>query len=444
MNFGSFFASKIFPILLVNFIGIMGYSIVIPILIFMVQDFGGNGLIYGILVAQYPLFQLIGAPLLGKLSDRVGRKRVLALSQAGTFLAWVLFLLAFVLPLTPLFGSGQPEQNYVITLPLITVFLARIIDGFTGGNVSVANAYLSDISTDQDRNRNFGQMGASTSLGFVIGPAISGLLASTIWGEALPVMLAALISLVAIIVIQTRLKENDPCEVNTADLKSSNFRRFFQVEIKDCYQEGEETPKDNLRSVMKISGIPGLYIIYFLTFLAFSLFYAGLPLYGSTILSWTAVDLGIFLAWSSAVMMVVQSMVLPRLSTLVGNQTLIIAGSVFMAAGFVLLSFPGLVSLYLGNTLFSIGNGLMWPSFLSTLSGSGPKNLQGAIQGFGQSMGSLASIAGLALGGWLFEILTTRIFLITGVIFLIIVILASFKDRQIQKSIAGTLAGVRE
>src|SRR5690606_3306903 len=162
-SFKKIFKSNVFPILLVNFIGILGYSIVVPILIFIVADFGGNGFIYGVLGAVYPFFQFIGAPILGRLSDTLGRKKVLIISQVGTFAAWVLFILAFTLPEIKLWSQDtELTGKYVMTLPLIIIFLARIFDGFTGGNISVANAYMSDISTDENRNRNFGKMGAST------------------------------------------------------------------------------------------------------------------------------------------------------------------------------------------------------------------------------------------------------------------------------------------
>ncbi|MEM6298427.1 MAG: MFS transporter, partial [Bacteroidota bacterium] len=275
-----FFKSKIFPILLVNFIGILGYSVVVPILIFIVQDFGGNGFIYGMLGATYPFFQFIGAPILGRLSDNVGRKKVLVISQVGTFLAWMLFLLAFMLPDNQIWMQDTAfTGKYAMTIPLITIFIARAIDGFTGGNVSVANAYMSDISTDEDRNQNFGQMGASTSLGFVVGPAAAGLLASTVLEEALPLIIAALISLIAIFVIRYRLKESLPCVVDTRKVSFKNIRRFFQAEPKDCFTEGEEAFKEEntrgLLRILKIRGIPVMYAVFFLTFFAFSIFYAG-------------------------------------------------------------------------------------------------------------------------------------------------------------------------
>lgn len=441
----AFFRSNIFPILLVNFIGILGYSLVMPILIFIVTDFGGNGFVYGILGAMYPFFQFIGAPILGRLSDRIGRKRVLVLSQSGTFVAWLLFLLAFALPETQLWEqTSNLTGTYVMTLPLIIIFIARIFDGFTGGNISVANAYMSDISTDEDRNRNFGRMGASTSLGFVIGPAFAGLLASTILGEILPLLLAALISLIAILVINLRLKESVPCVVDTGGVSIKNVRRFFQVEHKDCYTEGSETLKsesgNGLKQVLKIKGVVLLYSIYFLTFFGFSLFYAGLPIYASSILEWSAVDLGIFLAYSSFVMILVQGPLLSRLSKKISSQSLVLLGALVLATSFFFLSTQNIFLLYFANTLLSLGNGLMWPSFLALLASVGTKKTQGTIQGYGTSMGSIASMMGLVLGGVLFEQITTTVFTIGACLFLLIALLVV--TNRYQNRTAGKLQTV--
>ncbi len=433
-----FLSSKIFPILLVNFIGILGYGIVIPILIFIVADMGGNGFIYGMLVAMYPFFQFLGAPVLGSLSDRIGRKKVLVLTQIGTFTAWMLFLLAFILPKTELWTQNTSfTGEYIMTLPLIVIFIARIFDGFTGGNVSVANAYLSDISTDEDRNENFGKMGASTSFGFVLGPAVAGLLASTILGEVLPLLLAAIISLVAIYVISSRLSESNPCVVDTGGLKLKQFRRFFQVEFKNCYEEGEmdaHPKKKGWRTILRQPGIPLLYAVYFLTFLAFSLFYASLPLYAKTLLGWTVLDLGIFLAYSSFIMILIQGPLLSKLSKKFKNQSLIVVGSLFMALSLFLFSIDNLIWLYVANTFLSVGNGLMWPSFLSLLASTGSRQMQGAIQGYGNSMGSFASVVGLMLGGILFESLETKIFLIGAIIFLVIVLIMAINFLWQQKT----------
>ncbi len=437
MRLFNFFTRKIFPILLVNFIGILGYSIVIPILIFIVIDLGGNGFVYGILGSMYPFFQLIGAPILGRLSDRIGRKKVLIMSQAGTFIAWLLFLLAFILPKTTVWASDSEfTGSYVMTLPLILLFVARIFDGFTGGNVSVANAYLSDVSTDEDRDKNFGMMGASTSLGFVLGPAVAGILASTFLGEALPIMLAAIISLIAIFVIILRLPESNPCVVDTGSLGVKSFRRFFQVEHKECYTDSPEENTNTITfwSILKLEGIPLLYTIYFFTFLGFSLFYAGLPIYASTVLEWSASELGVFLAYSSIIMILVQGPLLSYLSGKVSNIFFITIGSVLLALSFYLLSISNLIILYVANTLLSLGNGLMWPNFLSMLSKTGTPRMQGTIQGYGNSMGSFASIFGLILGGLLFERIQTGVFIVAAILFLLIAMLVLLTNSKIFKT----------
>lgn len=422
--------SNIFPILLVNFIGILGISVVIPILIFIVTDFGGNGFVYGMLGATYPFFQFIGAPILGRLSDKVGRKKVLVISQAGTFFSWTLFLLAFFLPTTELWKQNTDwTGSYLMTLPLLVIFAARMLDGFTGGNISVANAYMSDISTDADRSDNFGKMGASSSMGFVVGPALAGLLASTIMGELLPIIIASAISLAAIFIIIFRLKESNPCVVDTNSISFKGFRQFFQVSHKPCYTEGqlsmEEESNDGWRSIIKLKGIPPLYMIYFITFLAFSLFYAGWPVYVSSRLGWTSIQLGAFLAYFSLVMVFVQGPGLKMLSKRMTSRQLILFGSLILSMGFCILISENVVMLYVAATVMAIGNGVMWPSFMAVLSKAGTADTQGSIQGYGSSMGSMASILGLVMGGLLVHSLGTWVFLMAAGLFLIITCFSS-------------------
>lgn len=112
--------------------------------------------------------------MLGRWSDIYGRKKILFFSNVGTFVGWLLFLLALLLPISRLFDVNfSLIGTFVITLPLLMLFIARAIDGITGGNVSVANAYLADISSNEERNKNFGKMAISSNLGFIIGPALS-------------------------------------------------------------------------------------------------------------------------------------------------------------------------------------------------------------------------------------------------------------------------------
>ena len=174
---------SLLPLLAVNFIGSLGFSIVLPFLVVLVEKFGGNAFIYGLASSMYPAFQLIGAPILGKWSDIYGRKKILLLSQLGTLLSWIIFLGALFLPSLSLFKNDSGILGtFTFTLPLAVLFFARAFDGLTGGNVSVANAYLADITAEKDRNRNFGKMVISENLGYIVGPALAGILSLTaVW-----------------------------------------------------------------------------------------------------------------------------------------------------------------------------------------------------------------------------------------------------------------------
>ena len=177
------------PILAVHLFGTLGFSLAIPFLVFIVDDLGGATWTYGLLGATYSAFQLVGAPMLGRWSDRTGRRPVLFASQAGTLLAWLVFLVALSLPLQGIFMFAGATWS----LPLLLVFGARALDGATGGNISVANAYVADLTrnTPQLRQVAFGRMGMAASIGFVIGPAAAGLLGGTSWGPRLPIAIAA-------------------------------------------------------------------------------------------------------------------------------------------------------------------------------------------------------------------------------------------------------------
>jgi DHA1 family tetracycline resistance protein-like MFS transporter len=115
------------------------------------MEFGGDAIVYGLLAATYPAFQLIGSPILGRWSDTFGRKKVLLLSNLGTSIGWILFLFALFLPIEKSFSIDIVFfGTFVIIVPLLVLFLARAIDGITGGNISVANAYLADLSSDKN------------------------------------------------------------------------------------------------------------------------------------------------------------------------------------------------------------------------------------------------------------------------------------------------------
>jgi len=403
--------------LLVNFIGTLGFSIVLPFLVFLVRDFGGNAIAYGILGATYSAFQLIGAPILGKWSDLYGRKKILLLSNAGTLVGWIFFLVALFLPVEKFTLDNALLGTFVISLPLLVLFLARAIDGITGGNISVANAYLADISSNENRSRNFGKMAVSQNLGFIVGPALAGILGGTIYGAILPVSAALILSLVTIIVIGFRLKESRPGPPEILVQEEGTIRKVFSQECKDCF-DNENPKKLKFRDVFKLKHIPYLLVLYFLIFLGFNIFYASFPIHAAVGLKWSVTQLGIFYAVLSGIMVVIQGPVLRKALKKFSEQKLVIIGSVILGTNFILFMSNITFVIYGAVILFALGNGLMWPSFMSILSKRAGTTLQGAVQGVAGSFGSLASIIGLILGGTLYNLIGATTFLVSaGVIF---------------------------
>src|SRR6478672_7205139 len=161
-------------IFLTIFVNLVGFGIIIPLLPFYAQTFGASPLTIGLLFAVYSLCQLIAAPVLGDLSDRYGRRPVLVFSLAGTVISFVMLAVAHSVAM---------------------LFAARIVDGLSGGNISTARAYVADVTEPKDRARAYGLIGAAFGLGFILGPALSGVLAGISYTA--PIWAAAAITLVA-------------------------------------------------------------------------------------------------------------------------------------------------------------------------------------------------------------------------------------------------------
>jgi DHA1 family tetracycline resistance protein-like MFS transporter len=407
----------------------LGYSIVLPFLVFLVNRFGGNAFIYGVLGSVYPAFQFFGAPLLGKWSDSYGRRKILLISQIGTFIAWIIFLAALYLPVNEILSIDSGTMGaFTITLPLVFLFIARALDGITGGNVSVANAYLSDVSSDENRKQNFGKMAMSTSLGFILGPMLAGLLGATQFQEIPPVLIAILISGICILLIYFMLPESKIAPVDPKILESP-VKQAFSIEQKECYKM-KNCQDTRLPSVFRIPHVPYMLVIYFLTFLGFSFFYASFPMHAIKLLKWNTLELGIFFSFMSGLMILVQGPVLSKLSIKYSDTTLVLSGSVILAISFALMPMGGGVVMYLAAVLFALGNGLMWPSYQAVLSKLGGDKQQGSVQGMANSSGSLASILGLILGGYFYGMIGPNIFLGAAAV-MMIVFLASFRMRKV-------------
>lgn len=388
------------------------------------MKFGGDAIVYGLLAAIYPAFQLIGAPLLGRWSDIFGRKKVLLLSNVGTSVGWILFLFALFLPAEKSFTIDIVSiGTFVISVPLLVLFFARAIDGITGGNISIANAYLADLSSDKTRSKNFGKIAISSNLGFILGPALAGILGGTIYGEILPVLAALILSVVTIFVIMFLLKESKPSPEEILVPEEGTIRKVFAQECREPYSRSEIN-KPRFLDVFKLEYISFLLILYFLIFLGFSIYYAAFPTHAANDLKWSVTQLGIYYAVLSGVMALVQGPILRRALKKFSEEKLVLIGSLILGAGFILFVSNNIVPVSGALILFAVGNGLMWPSFMSILSRRAGSKLQGTVQGVAGSFGGLASIIGLILGGFLYNSIGGATFLISAGIILAIFIMS--------------------
>jgi MFS family permease len=344
------------------------------------------------------------------------------------------FLFALFLPVENLFTvSSTFFGTIIITLPLLVLFFARLIDGITGGNISVANAYLVDISSDENRSKNFGKMSISSNLGFIVGPALAGILGATIYQEILPVLAALLLSLITLIVIGFALKESKPqlVDVTKQIPEKESIRKVFAQECKECYQ-APNPKKLRFKDVFKLKHISFLIALYFFIFLGFNIFYTSFPIYAVSGLKWTVIELGVFYAVLSGIMVLVQGPILHKSLKKFSEEKLVVIGGIILGTNFILFVSNNNILIYVAAILFAVGNGLMWPSFMSILSKTAGNSYQGFIQGVASSFGSLASIVGLIIGGLLYNLIGGFTFLISaGIIF--VVFIMSFKLLKMKK-----------
>lgn len=348
-------------IFLIVFIDLLGFGIILPLLPFIAQKYFASPLTIGFLTASYSFFQFIFAPILGRLSDRYGRKKLLIISQFGSMIGY--FILAFA-------------NN----LPLI--FLARIIDGITGGNISIAQAYIADVTTKENRAKGMGLIGAAFGLGFIFGPAIGGSLSKISYSA--PAILAAVVSLITIITTYFFLKES----VNTQKTSHSNETRL------------------NWQSIKKVFIKPSLTLLifaFFLVNLSFSSFQGIFPLYSEKKFRFGPTENGWIFTYIGILVVLIQLKIMPFLVSRLKEKRVMQFGLFLLSLGFFLLPFSNniyLLGLFL--TFLSFGNGLFNPAIQALASEKVGRLEYGEVLGIMQAFGSIGRILGPIIAGELF------------------------------------------
>jgi DHA1 family tetracycline resistance protein-like MFS transporter len=351
----------LFTIFLIVFVDLLGFGIVLPLLPYIAEKYQASPFTIGILGATYSFFQLIAGPLLGRLSDRFGRKKLLAISQAGSAVGYLILGLAHNLPL---------------------LFLARIIDGITGGNISIAQAYIADITTKENRAKGMGIIGAAFGLGFIFGPAIGGFLAK--YSYSYPGFFAMGISILTVILTIFTLPETVSSEERKNEPKA-------QVTIKEFWKIASST------------NIQYLIVVFFLFNSAFSMMQGTFALWTQKRFNFGPEQNGYVFAFVGVMAVIAQLKLLPMLVKRFKERTLLNYSTLFFGLGFIMIPLvPNYWYLMITQALIVFGNSMANPSIQALASESVPKEDYGETLGFLQSAGSLGRIVGPVLGGWLF------------------------------------------
>lgn len=363
-------SSPLLPIFLIVAVDVLGLTIMIPLLPFYAEHLGATATQVGLLIGVYAACQLISGPLLGRASDFTGRKPLLILSQIGTFIGFL--VLAFA-----------PS--------LWVVFLARVIDGSTAGNLSLAQAYISDVTKPEDRAKSFGVIGIAFGMGFLIGPAISGYLAK--FSFQLPIFCAAGLSLTSILATTFLLPSVKTSAAPVDGPAGKRLSLFQWGEYARYFRE----PRLATR------------LFQFLAFaLSFSMFTAGFPLFAERRLFWHAQPFGpeqVGFTWAYAGFLGIflQGPMLGKMVRRFGEHALNRIGFLGYAAGYSILAFTFSIPILIVATTVSAIGTLVRPTLTSMITQAAPREEQGVVLGLTQSLTSTAQILGPPLAGLLIQ-----------------------------------------
>lgn len=373
---------KLLPIFLVVFVDLLGFGLILPLLPYYAEAFGASAFITGLLVSSYAAAQLIGAPVLGRLSDRYGRKPMLIISLFGSFIGFV--LLAAAGSVGKLAAGFLPFGASAITLGVI--FLSRILDGITGGNISIAQAYISDITDAKNRAKGLGLIGAAFGLGFIFGPATGGALSR--WGYGVPAAAAAGLSLFNLLMVSFRLPESLTPERRALMLRQT---------------QGGFTLKALWRALNRPLVGPLLHTRFFFG-LAFSIFQTVFALYVLARFHLSSEQTGFILAYVGVLSVLVQGVAVGRLTHRFEESTLIFAAVALM--GLSLLGWalaPSVPVLLAVLAPTAIAGGVLNTVINSALTKVVRPVEIGGTLGLSSALESLTRVIAPALGGALLQ-----------------------------------------
>lgn len=406
------------PIFLLTFVNVVGFAILIPVLpeiarIYLPPEY--IGFTYGALISAYALFQFLAAPIMGALSDRFGRRPLLFFSQLGTLISWCIFAAAYFIPASASFWG--------LSLPILVIACARIVDGITGGNASVATAWISDRSSPEQKTAVFGIQGAVFGLGFIIGPVIGGITGSTPIGFLGTAIASIILSMITLILIGFFLPESLPPEHRDREL---DFHLPTELNVVQRFLQFRSN-----RFVMHVLVMRLFFALVFASYTTLLILKLEME-YGLS-----PAEMGIALAVVGVYAIINQVFLVGRLSRLIGDLNVVYLSYATTFVGLILFAWippyvwlmginVSLGLLALISYILMIGVSFGMPAFKSVLANAVDQRKQGVITGLDEALISLGqaitpAIAGLIytfLGPWTFVLFASMLLIPLGIVWI--------------------------
>lgn len=373
--------SPLLPIFLIVVVDILGLTIILPLLPFYAEHLGASPQQVGLLVSTFAFCQLISGPVLGSISDRIGRKPLLLVSQVGTLIGFLIL--------------ARAETLWM-------VFLSRVIDGATAGNLSLAQAYISDVTEPKNRAKAFGVIGVAFGLGFLVGPAISGFLSQ--FGYHYPVYAAAALSATSILATYALLPS-----VSTAPARSAPATEAGDEGAPPAGRRLGILDWSSYAELFRRPELGPLLVQFFLFVLSFAWFTSGFALFSERRFTHEGIpfgpkEVGYVFAYSGLLGIFLQGGLIGRLVGRFGERRLITAGFFGSMASYGILAYARqLPALLTASTLGSFGNSSLRPALTSLVTQKVGRHEQGLVLGLTQSLMSVAQIIAPIIAGTLIE-----------------------------------------
>ena len=375
---------RLLIIYLIIFTEILGFSIVSPVLPFLGLSLGLNAFQVGLILSLFSFCQLFASPITGKLSDRFGRKPVLIFSQVSTLIGFILL--------------GFATQVWIL-------ILARLVDGLFGSNMTVAQAYISDVTDPKDRTKYYGYSSAAFGAGLIFGPVIGGTL--SIFNFSIPMFFAAGISGISIILVLAFLPES-----------LTEREHELRITFKDIM------PIEETKKFFKKGAIRGIIISFFIYNFGFALFISSFALFSEAQLQLNAPQVGIFLTWVGILRVIMQGVLIEPLNKKFGENNILISGIIALITSMLALALSfNFWFVFLPLTFLAYGTGVGRPILTSKLSKSVNKEEIGTLMGVNNSFMSMVQIISPILGGLILVFLPPQVLpIVSAIIFIMFLI----------------------